>query len=74
MVAAVEKASLDHMLVNETEAGCTRPSDCPSRGMVGEVCKHHGNYHDFFLVRHCDEDGNLIHLDVSMYHPLNEDC
>lgn len=51
--------------MDETEARC-RPSDCTGRGRVGEMCKRHGDYHDFGFFRHCDANGNLVHLNVSM--------
>lgn len=65
MITALSRTSLGQELVRETENLCIQ-SDCPGRGRVGEVCKRHGDYHDFDFVRHCDAFGNLIHLDVSL--------
>lgn len=62
MVAVLPRTSLG--LVSETETLC-KPSDCPGRLRVREVCERHGDYHDFELFRHCDASGNLIHMNVS---------
>lgn len=68
MIALLSRTSRGRLLMNETEVQC-RPLDCPNRGRV-EFCRRHGRYHDFEFYRHCDANGNLVHVDVSKCYPL----
>lgn len=74
MVSVLTRTSFGRMLVSETEGRC-RPSDCPGRERLDEVCHVHADDHEYGFFRHCDTDGNLIHLDVSMYcFVVDDDC
>lgn len=69
MVNVLSSTALGRLLVVETEALC-KPSDCPIRGKPDEVCKLHGAHQGSFFRRHCDANGNLIHIDVRMSHTV----
>lgn len=71
MANAMTMKAIGDSLVSETETGC-RPSDCPGQERPDEVCDRHGKYHTHILVRHCDADGSLVHLDVSTNHPVED--
>lgn len=60
------------MLISETET-LFRPSDCPGRENVGKVCKRHGDFHIDYYRRHCDANGNLVHIDVSASRRFGDD-
>ena len=65
MVTALSQIAIGRDLGRETEELC-RPVDCPNRERVDEMCEQHRDYHDSWFVRHCDAEGNLIHVCVSM--------
>lgn len=73
MSAALSETTIGHLLIAETEALC-RPPDYIGRGKVGELCTQHGYYHTIHIYRHCDGEGNIIHLNVSKVQASQVKC